>query len=555
MRMIVIGRPLQFGEIEGVKLATPPCFKDQVIKIHRLYVSDEMPDDLMDAPPLLDALGQWKLKDWDGKVLSRRECTHRLHRLLAEAERFNYAYANPEWDRYGGWTKRTFEKTGWFRTHHDGRRWWLVDPDGHAFLSTGIDCVRPGEEARVDLFPEICDFIPTEDGKYAESITYDKGQKFVNYGILNLIEAFGEDHWFEAWSKIVKMYLYQWNVNTIADWSSLKFIRWANMPYVIQLDSTCEQDFPKTEKTIFRDFPDVFSEEYEQKSETYAAALHEFKDDPYLIGYFMRNEPNWSFLAGEVNIAELMLANGDRLASKQVFIQRMRQKYGSVVRFNKTWNLALNAFDELNKPILNAASLSTEAKEDLKAFTAELIERFVAVPAMACRKVDPNHLNLGMRYPFIQDPVVLSGHQHMDVFSINSYQMDATEQVNFCGEVVQKPIVIGEFQFGAMDKGHTASGIRAVENQRERGVAYRYYMERACDTTYAIGAHYFILNDQSPIGRFDGENYQIGMLDVCMQEYAEMTEQVASCNSQLYRIAAGEEEPTSLQSKAVPPIF
>ena len=47
--------------------------------------------------------------------------------------------AMPERDRYGGWTGKQFEATGFFRTQHDGERWWLVTPEGNAFLSLGIN--------------------------------------------------------------------------------------------------------------------------------------------------------------------------------------------------------------------------------------------------------------------------------------------------------------------------------------------------------------------------------------------------------------------------------
>ena len=42
-------------------------------------------------------------------------------------------------DRFGGWKAKSFEATGFFRTHHDGSRWWLVTPEGHPFLSFGLN--------------------------------------------------------------------------------------------------------------------------------------------------------------------------------------------------------------------------------------------------------------------------------------------------------------------------------------------------------------------------------------------------------------------------------
>ncbi len=42
-------------------------------------------------------------------------------------------------DRFGGWKGKRFKATGFFRTEHDGQRWWLVTPEGAIFRSP---CVR-----------------------------------------------------------------------------------------------------------------------------------------------------------------------------------------------------------------------------------------------------------------------------------------------------------------------------------------------------------------------------------------------------------------------------
>ena len=47
-------------------------------------------------------------------------------------------------DRFGGWTGLKFDATGFFRTEHDGRRWWLVTPEGHAFISWGVNHYHSG---------------------------------------------------------------------------------------------------------------------------------------------------------------------------------------------------------------------------------------------------------------------------------------------------------------------------------------------------------------------------------------------------------------------------
>ena len=47
-----------------------------------------------------------------------------------------------ELDGFGGWTGKTFAATGFFRVEKDDR-WWLVSPEGNAFLSFGINHLHP----------------------------------------------------------------------------------------------------------------------------------------------------------------------------------------------------------------------------------------------------------------------------------------------------------------------------------------------------------------------------------------------------------------------------
>ena len=55
--------------------------------------------------------------------------------------------------------------------------------------------------------------------------------------------------------------------------------------------------------------------------------------------------------------------------------------------------------------------------------------------------------------------------------------------------------------------------------------------------------HYFQCYDQFVLGRFDGENYNIGLFDICSQPYPEMMEAVKACGADLYEVAAGEKMP------------
>ncbi|MDF2587892.1 MAG: hypothetical protein K0S41_1733 [Anaerocolumna sp.] len=557
LKMTVFGKPIRKEEIEEIHVTTMPYIKDHSITIRKLYLAEAAPKITLENVKLMDELGQWIPKTWDTKVNGRLNLNSFLHKLLEKANSFDFKYPYANWDEYGGWTERQFTKTGWFHTEFDGERWWLVDPIGNVFLSTGIDCLVPGTDTRIDIIRPWCSFLPETDSEFFDAIEskerFDEPMDFYNYGISNLIAAYGNETWWENWAKILKMYLYQWGINTIGNWSDIRFIKYAKMPYVLPLDVYSTNGYPTTNHKIFRDFPDVFAKEYKDAAMDYAKALLEFKDDPFLIGYFMRNEPAWAFVY-DLNIAEEMLANPVITESKKEFVRRMEVKYKSVDTMNTAWKLELISFEELYKSIYHSSNLSEQAKKDLEEFSREMITLYVEIPAKACKEIDKKHLNMGMRYAYITDTSLLCGYENFDVFSINSYHISPFAEVEKIGTLLNMPVVVGEFHHGALDKGLTAHGIKGVLNQEERGKAYRYYVEQGALSKFFLGAHYFQLNDQSCLGRFDGENYQIGILDICMQEYSEMVEAMKKCHSQIYQVAYGSKMASDTLPEYVPPI-
>ena len=66
-----------------------------------------------------------------------RERAGRHASLRDQLSSASFCRRSEGFSRWGGWKERRVDATGFFRTHHDGTRWWLVDPDGHLFWSSG----------------------------------------------------------------------------------------------------------------------------------------------------------------------------------------------------------------------------------------------------------------------------------------------------------------------------------------------------------------------------------------------------------------------------------
>lgn len=513
------------------------------LELSGLCLTDEEIEDYpIDNIKLVDELGQQAQKDWPGKTHGVDELVNYLNEELRKPDDISFFDG---WNRYGGWTGKRFEATGYFRSQYDGRRWWVVDPDGCVFFSVGVNHVQPGVECKVTRMEKLFTWLPDREGKFKECWRVgdqlgrggpDYNISTYSFVISNLIRAYG-DKWWEGWSKTTGRRLVEWGFNTIANWTPAKFIQGAKLPYVWPL-----KDFPETKKCIFRDFPDVFSPEYQENSDKFAEQLKAFEGDPYLIGYFLRNEPMWALIGGEYIVTE-MLDSDTSFYSRDAFIQFVSDRYsGDINKFNKAWNIAIASFDQLNHKVQGLSSVSDIAREDIADFSRILIERYVRIPSEAVKQVDPNHMNMGMRYSFVSEESLqnaIIGCENFDVFSMNSYNYSAAEELDKIGKITNMPVIIGEFHFGALDRGVWDAGLKGVPTQEERGRAYTYYLENAAANKYCVGAHYFMFNDQPLIGRSDGENFQIGCVDVCNRPYKEFIDGVVTANRRIYEVADG----------------
>jgi hypothetical protein len=512
-------------------------------------------DPLLPKGALADEMGQTALRDWPGKSRSTDEVTARLKSQLAAAGDTKWP-AN--YSRYGGradapTTLPTATKAaaGFFRTHNDGKRWWLVDPDGKPFWSSGVDCVLPSAEAKIDGIEKALTWAPDPSGEFAQAIGSGRGGhagRQIDYLAANLIRAFGAKDWMQHWTSVAYAHLRQFGFNTVGNWSVWQFSRIMKFPYVRPL-----QFRPALVRNVFRDFPDVFDPKFETDAREYANQLQETATDPLLIGYFLMNEPTWGF--AKDSIAAGMLFNTDTCACREALAMHLRANYRDDAALASGWRMPGVSFDKLVRGRWSGA-LSEPAVADLKEFSTVMVERLFRTMTDACRRVDPNHLNLGARYFTVPPDWALAGMKRFDGFSFNCYRdhvpADELEKIT---KVTGRPVLIGEWHFGALDVGLPASGIGRVADQAERGKAFRFYVEQAAAIPQCVGVHYFILYDQPALGRFDGECYNIGFLDICSKPYEPLARAARETHERLYAVAAGETPPFADAPKYLPKIF
>ena len=105
-------------------------------------------------------------------------------------------------------------------------------------------------------------------------------------------------------------------------------------------------------------------------------------------------------------------------------------------------------------------------------------------------------------------------------------------------------MIIGEFHIGVPGRGLSA-GLVQARDQGERGIAYRYYVESVASHPAMIGTHWFQWVDQPVTGRGDGENYNIGFVDVTDRPYPELVAALKATHKRLLAVHSGKEPPFS----------
>ena len=549
LKVVCHGSRIERDEIVRAEIISCEAYHDIRVRFEDVELSGE-PRAAANAPAqkLVDEIGQYIPRQWKGKMPDAQAMVKAIHKQAALPN----AYPFEDWTAWGGHAgMKLAQGTGYFSKIKKDGRWYLLDPDGCAFFSAGPDCVIARCDGRVDGLESLLEWLP-DDPELVEPMQRDWGEvprgrgKMVSFERANLKRAFGAN-WYEEWKSMVVSQLKNMGMNTLANWSDPALF--GRMPYVTSLER-----FPETQHKIFRDFPDVLSPEYQKDAKRCAQALLSRRDDPWMIGYFLRNEPGWAFVDNLV-IADEVLRDSENTYCKRGLIAWLQEKYADIAALNAAWQTAFASFEALNTPIGKASAFSRQAEEDLRQYSAVLIRAYTAIPSAACREADPNHMILGMRWAWISDPVLASGWECFDVFSINCYAIDPTSAIERVNELkVDLPVMIGEFHFGALDSGLTATGLETVATQTERGKAYRFYCEHAAAHPMCVGCHYFQCYDQFVLGRFDGENYNIGLFDICLQPYQDMADAVRACSGRMYAIHAGELAPTDDRPESLPMI-
>jgi len=439
-----------------------------------------------------------------------------------------------ELDRYGGWKGKKFRATGFFRTEKD-KRWWLVTPEGNAFLSFGVNHLHMGWWAQ-----------PYNRKIWQErlGVTQARGPAFSS--------AFRK--WFMAERR-------RFGFNTLGVHNSRDVLNVPEpfMPYVQPIAFV---DIPHWKQDVCDDnFLDVFSNDFAMHCDRMAAKhAAPLKDDPYLLGYAMTDCP---LLTEEDCRQRTDVIGGDRRAArigwprrlrnlsinssgKREYVNCMRQLYGDEISsFNATYGTGFDSFHELAtardwRPETDLSN-GNETRDNVE-FLKRVVARYYHAAIGAIRRYDMNHLFFGDKLngnTDTVDTVLRVTSQYTDVVF---YQMYARYEVQKPGmdrwsKIADKPLLNGDSCYAATTKIMPRPYGPVADDQQQRAEWTREFFERAFARPDFVGWHYCGMIDAPNLipgkkGRQHG-----GLLQIDGTPYQPVQKVLRASADKMYRIA------------------
>ena len=403
--------------------------------------------------------------------------------------------------------------TGFFHIETIDGRDWPIDPAGRAVILAGTQHIKPW-------------------GTFSDAAGYSPYGRFVatNY------PSVGD------WAGETLARLDDWGFTMLGNACALGVLARKTLPHVrnVQLGQRVCRGDPDwyVREWQFKPcsaLPNVFHPDFAAACEWRAREqCAPYKDDPWLIGWFIDNELAW-------------WGTGKRIKGTGL--------YGLVSKLPPAHSArkALDAF-LAQRGLAVGPDVPREAKIDfLRLYARTYYEKTVA----AIRKADPNHMVLGSRYAGIDGaaPVVWEEAGRLcDVVTFNCYPwadldrgivLDAeggvpmTERLREYHGYAKAPLMVTEWSFPAMDHGHpclVGAGQR-FRTQQERVQATMLFARTLLADPHVVGYDYFKWNDQPKTGssRHSPEDCNYGLVNDDGVPYPGITQAFKSLHGDLVK--------------------
>lgn len=434
-------------------------------------------------------------------------------------------------DRFGGWKGKQFEATGFFRTEHDGERWWLVTPEGHAFLSLGINHYHPGWWAQ-------------------------------NYNREHWVKEFGAERprdqtWQKGFRDRAVADCRRLGFNTLGFHSEAPMLidppLGPVMPYIRQYEPVRFSSWRRPKPNAY---VDIFSPEFEDQCDVAARQLvRPYVDDPMILGFAMADIPILSDKESRRSKGTTwprVLRNlGADAPGKQAYVSTMRERHRDIRAFNAAYGTDFSSWDAL------AAAQNWRTKTDFTnqaeladnmQFMRRGVERYYTVAKAAFRRYDSNHMFLGDKLngngDSLDHVVDITG-RHTDLILVQCYGRWDYQRPRFdlWSSKTDKPLLNGDSSYGVPGKmmpNPLGNPHCQASNQAERAAWTREFAESAFARSDFVGWHICGIIDTWKTMPGKEKWQHCGLMTPTGAFYPEMEEVIQDISARLYHIATGQ---------------
>ena len=386
-----------------------------------------------------------------------------------------------ELSTYGGIKGVQHEATGFFHPKKVGKRWWLVDPEGHPFIHVGVVAVSP------------------PGGKGTP----------------------------ENWGDITSELLHSHGFNGTGAWSENERIRKSKGPVVYTkiwnfMSSYGHKRGGMYQQSGHMGYPGdcifVFDPQFEAFCDEYAKRLASSKDDPWLLGHFSDNELPFYHKSLD-NFMKLPKSDPGRKAVDQWLTER-RKRHPE----DKT--------------------LHDGKRQEFLGFLADRYLQ-ITTAAIRKYDPNHLCLGPRFDYQALQSkPLFEAAGKHLDVIAANYYHQWSPnpEQVKNWVEWSGKPFIVTEWYAKGMDSGfaNTSGAGFVVKTQSDRGPFYQNFTLGLLESGGCVGWHWFKYRDNDPNDRnADPSNTDSnkGIVNLAFEPYVPLMHSMKELNRQVYSIA------------------
>lgn len=383
--------------------------------------------------------------------------------------------------------------TGFFHTQKVSGRWYVIDPEGYAFICKAVNSVTTNKRQFNDP---------------ASAITFNDHQQWMT-NTLKMITDLGFNT-IGSWSDVDGVIAY--NKTARRPLAYTVMLNWMS-GYGKQHGGTYVQPghtgYPNN--TIF-----AFDPGFKKYCEAQANDLMRYKDDPNCFGYFSDNE---------------MPINTKNLDGYLSLPDHNDPGYLSA----KKWLADRN---------INEAEITEQNRVDFLAYVADT---YYGIVSATIRKADPNHMYIGSRLYSSEKNVpefFKAAAKYINIFSINHYHVWSPRpaDIDKWAEWSGKPFMITEYYAKGMDApglANTSGAGWVVRTQHDRGLFYQNFSLNLLQSKNCVGWHWFKYQDNDPTDKSadpSNSDSNKGMVNVKFEPYIPLVTLMKQLNDHTYQL-------------------